>query len=50
MRALIQKTAEKVDRIEVISETPLLEEEADYTRKVGYEILRAKFSRREGNP
>ena len=47
MRGLIAKTAEKVANIEITGETPLIEEEVDYSRKVGYEVLNATFEARD---
>jgi len=46
MRGLIERIASKVAAIEVIDQTELLEQEKDYTRKVGYEQLQAKFTGR----
>lgn len=46
MRGLIQKLSERVSNIEVLEKVELLEEEADYTRKVGYELLRSTFTAR----
>lgn len=44
MRGLVQKLADSVSRIEILESVELLEKEPDYTRKVGYELLRAKFT------
>lgn len=44
VRGLIQKLAERVSRIEILEKVELIEKEADYIRKIGYELLRAKFS------
>jgi cytochrome P450 len=46
MRGLIQKLSERVASIEITHRTELLEREANYTRKVGYEVLQARFTRR----
>jgi cytochrome P450 len=46
MRGIIEKVADKVASIEITDQTELLEKEQDYTRKVGYEMLRAKFTAR----
>lgn len=47
MRNLIQQLASKGAQIEITHEQPLLEKEADYTRKVGYEVLRARWTSRQ---
>ncbi len=44
MRGLIQKLAERVSHIEILEKVELVENEPDYIRKIGYELLRAKFS------
>lgn len=44
MRGLIRKLADRVSRIEVLETKELIENEPDYTRMVGYELLRAKFT------
>jgi len=46
MRGLIEKVSQKVKSIEISAQTELLEKEKDYTRKVGYEMLRATFTAR----
>ena len=46
MRGLIQKLSARVSNIEILEKVELLEEEADYTRKVGYELLRSTFTAR----
>jgi cytochrome P450 len=43
MRGLIHKLSERVSHIEVLETKELIENEPDYTRKIGYELLRAKF-------
>jgi cytochrome P450 len=43
MRGLIQKLAERVSNIAVLEAVELIENEPDYTRKIGYELLRARF-------
>jgi cytochrome P450 len=45
MRGLIQKLSERVSNIEVLETKELIEKEPDYTRKIGYELLRAKFTK-----
>jgi cytochrome P450 len=47
MRGLIQKLSERVSRIEILESAELLAEEAHYTRKVGYELLRCTFTTRK---
>ena len=47
MRGLIQKLSERVSRIEILESAELLEEEAHYARKVGYELLRCTFTTRK---
>jgi cytochrome P450 len=42
MRALIQKFSERVSQIEILETVELIEKEPDYTRKIGYELLRVK--------
>lgn len=44
MRGLIQKLAERVSNIEIYEAKELIEKEPDYTRMIGYELLRAKFT------
>jgi cytochrome P450 len=44
VRGLIQKLAERVSHIEILEKVELIENEPDYNRKIGYELLRAKFS------
>ena len=44
MRGLIQKLSERVSKIDILETVELIEREPDYTRKVGYEMLRAKFT------
>jgi cytochrome P450 len=46
MRGLIQKLSERVSQIEILETKELIEHEPDYTRKIGYEMLRAKFTKR----
>lgn len=46
MRSIVQKLSESVASIEVTDQTELVEHEEDYSRKVGYEMLRAKFNAR----
>lgn len=43
MRGLIQKLAERVSTIAVLEAVEFIENEPDYTRKIGYELLRARF-------
>ena len=43
MRGLIQKLAERVSNIAVLEAVEFIENEPDYTRKIGYELLRARF-------
>ncbi len=43
MRGLIRSLAEKVSGIEILEIVELIEEEPDYVRKIGYELLRTKF-------
>jgi cytochrome P450 len=50
MRGLIQKLAERVSGIEILETRELIEKEPGYTRKVGYELLRAKFTELRGCP
>lgn len=45
MRGLIRMLAEKVSKIEVLETTELIEHEADYTRMIGYELLRTRFTK-----
>jgi cytochrome P450 len=47
MRGLIQKLSERVSNIEIIETVEMIEKEPDYTRKIGYELLRAKFAKLE---
>lgn len=44
MRGLIQKLSERVSDITILETVELIEHESDYTRKIGYELLRAKFT------
>lgn len=46
MRGLIRALAERVSNIEILKTVELIETEPDYIRKVGYELLQAKFTRR----
>lgn len=46
MRGIIEKVAHKVASIEITDQQELIENEKDYSRKVGYEMLRAKFAAR----
>ena len=43
MRGLIQKLAERVSNVAVLEAVEFIENEPDYTRKIGYELLRARF-------
>ena len=43
MRGLIRKLGERVSKVEILETVELHEKETDYTRKIGYELLRAKF-------
>jgi cytochrome P450 len=45
MRGLIRSLAAKVSKIEVLETTELIEREPDYTRMIGYEMLRTKFTK-----
>jgi cytochrome P450 len=45
MRGLIQKLGERVSSIEVIETKELIEQEPDYTRMIGYEMLRTRFTK-----
>lgn len=44
MRGVIERLAQGVSQIEVTEERELIEHESEYSRKVGYEMLRAKFT------
>ncbi len=46
MRGLIRALAERVSNIEILETVELIEKEPDYTRKIGYELLRARFTKR----
>ena len=46
MRGIIEKISAKVSAIEITDQIELIENEKDYSRKVGYEVLRAKFTAR----
>lgn len=46
MRGLIRALAERVCKIEIIDTIELIEREPGYSRKIGYERLRAKFAKR----
>lgn len=46
MRGLIRGLAERVSHIEILETVELIERESDYTRKIGYELLRARFTKR----
>ena len=46
MRGLIQKLSERVSHIEILETKELIEHEPDYIRKIGYEMLRVKFTKR----
>jgi hypothetical protein len=46
MRGLIRALAERVSNIGILETVELIEKEPDYTRKIGYELLRAKFNGR----
>ena len=45
MRGLIEKLTARVVNIEILETVELLERESHYTRKVGYELLRAKLTK-----
>jgi cytochrome P450 len=45
IRGLIQKLSERVSNIHVIEAKEFIENEPDYTRKIGYELLRIKFTK-----
>jgi len=45
MRGLIQKLSERVSEIKILETKELIEKEPDYTRRIGYELLRAKFTK-----
>jgi len=45
MRGLIQKLSERVSNIEMLETMELIEKEPDYTRKIGYGLLRVKFTK-----
>ncbi len=45
VRGLIQKLSERVSEIKILETKELIEKEPDYTRKIGYELLRAKFTK-----
>ena len=45
MRGLIQILAERVSNIAILETVELIEREPDYTRKIGYELLRTKFTK-----
>ena len=44
MRGLIQKLSERISNIDILETTELVEKEPDYIRKIGYELLRVKFT------
>lgn len=44
MRGLIRALAERISHIEILETKELVEKELDYTRKIGYELLRTKFT------
>jgi cytochrome P450 len=46
MRGLIRALAERVSRIDILETAELIEKEPDYTRKIGYELLMARFVKR----
>lgn len=46
MRGLIEKVSEKIERIEIVEKTELIEKEKDFSRMVGYEKLVANFTAR----
>jgi cytochrome P450 len=46
MRGLILKLSERVSNIELLEIVELIEREPDYTRRIGYELLRARFTGR----
>lgn len=43
MRGLIRALAKRVSNIEILESVELIERESDCTRKIGYELLRAKL-------
>lgn len=45
MRGLIQKLSERVSEITILETVELVENEPDYTRMIGYELLRARFTK-----
>jgi hypothetical protein len=49
MRGLIRALAENVSRIEILKADELIEREPDYTRMIGYESLRVRFTKRESS-
>lgn len=46
MRGLIRALAEQVSKIEILASMELIEREPDYTRMIGYESLRVRFTKR----
>jgi len=44
MRGLIRALSEQVSDIKVLKEEELIEEDSDYTRMIGYELLEAQFT------
>jgi len=47
MRGLIRALAENVSQIEILQADELIEREPDYSRMIGYESLRVRFTKRE---
>ena len=47
MRGLIRALAENVSQIETLQADELIERESDYSRMIGYESLRVRFTKRE---
>lgn len=47
MRGLIRALAENVSQIEILQADELIERESDYSRMIGYESLRVRFTKRE---
>ncbi len=46
MRSLIRQLSQNVSKIQIREEVDLIETEADFSRKVGYELLRVSFTPR----
>ena len=47
MRGLIKSLAEKVSQIKILNAEEAIERDANYTRMIGFESLRVKFTRRD---